>query len=180
VGQEEADGAVRAVTVALDYAPADGAPAPSIADLQLLVTWPDALGDGADGGVAAGDVALTRVATGPAIQEAHKELYVDPTTGKPYRELETGDDPASGRRFAFLVLSTEGDEPIPAGRWLILTFRLGPAFGAAKAPPGPYTFALVEREQTFAPPTADQTLWGQPLGSPVVVWTDALGGPHVR
>jgi hypothetical protein len=142
---ERQAGANRFVTVALDYAPPDGAPRPGIADLRLKVQ---------------GDAELLEVALGAQLLAAHKTLFADPETGRAFRALP--DDVVQ-----LLVLSTENTTLIDAGRWLFLRFRVGPAFGDAT---GPAIISLVPRAEILAPPPADQVLWGADLGVPVVVW----------
>jgi len=142
-------GAVREVTVALDFQPADGAPLPGLADLRFRLR---------------GDAELTQVATGEALLAAHKGFADDPETGRPFRVMGDG-------TLQLLVLSTASNDPIPAGRWLFLTFRLGAPYGALEHAFA-FELALVEREAIFAPPPADAALWGATLGTPLVVWTD--------
>jgi len=155
VDREVVDDAVRTVTVALDFAPSAQSPLPGMADLRLLVD---------------GDATLTQVATGQALIASDKTLAADPQTGKPYRVMSDG-------TLQLLVLSTTNDEPIPAGRWLFLTFRLGDAYGPAD-PPVAFRLGLVEREAIFAPPPADAALWGSHFGTPLVVWSDDVEVNH--
>ncbi len=145
IGREQTPGGPILLTLALDFAPAEGAPLPGMADVRLAVT---------------GGATLTEVATGGALIAADKGLHVDSATGQPYHELDDG-------TLQFLVLSTTNTTPIGAGRFLVLRFRVGDAFAA---PSGPATFALVAREEIFAPPPADATLWGTPIGTPVAIW----------
>jgi hypothetical protein len=145
--REEQNGVLRYVTLALDYAPTAHTPLPGMADLRIAVE---------------GDATLTRVALGEALLAADKSLHVDALTGRPYRELPGG-------VIQCLILSLENRDVIPGGRWLFFRFRLG----ATGAPPGGAArFALVAREETFAPPPADQALWGAGLDTPVVVWAE--------
>lgn len=141
--QVERSGAV--VTLAVDYAPPEGAPHPTLADLRIVVT---------------GDAELLDVASGEALMQAQKDLFTDPQTGRPFRVLSDG-------TIQLLVLSTRNAQTIGAGRWLFLRFRVGPAFGEAT---GPAQFAFVPRAQILAPVPADEVLWGTDLGAPVVVW----------
>lgn len=133
------------VTLALDYAPPDSAPRPSIADLRIAV---------------GGEAELLEVAAGEALLTAEKDLFTDPESGRPFRTLPDG-------LVQLLIISTQNTRPIEAGRWLFLRFRVGPAFGEAS---GPGIFSLVPRQQIFAPLPADEVLWGSDLGQPVVVW----------
>lgn len=141
--------AVREVTVALDFAPAAGAALPGVADLRFSL---------------AGEAELTQVAIGEALVAGRKELAADPETGRPFRMLGDG-------TLQLLVLSTTSPDPIPAGRWLFLTFRIGAAYGAPTSPTA-LRLALIAREAIFAPPPADAALWGTEFSTPLVVWSD--------
>ena len=156
VDQVEKEGLVREITLALDYEPGAGKPLPTMADLRLDVS---------------GSARLVAVGIAPAVLEARKDLLPDPDTGKPFRVLKGGHQ-------QILVMSTANTTAIQAGRWLLLRFELGPqglvvAEGWAAAPA---VIRLVQREETFAPPPADQVLWGGGPGEPVVVWAAGVVG----
>ena len=149
VDQEVVDGVVRFVTLALDFAPPEGAPLPGMADVRLRVE---------------GDATLMSIATGEALIAADKSLHIDANTGRPFRELPDG-------VLQVLALSTANTSLVEGGRWLFFRFRIGGAFEPAT---GPASFSIVAREQIFAPPPADAVLWGQPIDGPVVVWPEAV------
>ncbi|PKN56179.1 MAG: hypothetical protein CVU56_17490 [Deltaproteobacteria bacterium HGW-Deltaproteobacteria-14] len=156
VEREGDDERVRLVTVALDFAPAAGAPLPGMADLRFA---------------SEGDVELVQVAVGEAIIAAHKDLAPDPETGRPFRVLSDGS-------IQILIMSTSSADRIREGRWLFLKFRLGAAHGVP-AGPAVLRLGLVEREALFAPPPADAALWGASFGAPLVVWSDDVEVNHV-
>ncbi len=155
VDREIVDGRVRSVTVALDFAPKLGTPLPGMADLRLRVL---------------GDAELAQVAIGESLITSEKGFYMDPETGRAYRELADG-------TLQLLIMSTNNTRDIPAGRWLFLTFRFAPSFGA-DASVTPLILALVEREEIFAPAAADAALWGSHFGASLVVWPDAVEVNH--
>lgn len=129
------------VTLALDYAANDTAPRPTVADLRLKVT-------GAE---------LSRVALGASLLDADKELLADPETGKPFRTLPD-------HQLQLVVFSSGNTTTFAPGRLLFLRFRLDGTSGT------PATFGIVSREQIFAPPSADQQLWGGHFDALVAVW----------
>lgn len=141
-------GALRWVTLGLDYAAAAGSDSPGLADLRLRVDGPGQ---------------LAGVALGEALLAADKQLFADPYSGQPFHVLPDG-------TLQFLVLSTTGAKPIGSGRWLFFRFEL-----PAPLPTGyaPLVVTLVKREQTLTPPSADQSLWGAAIDTPVVVWEEA-------
>ena len=154
--EEAGAGGAQEVTLALDFQPADGGALPAIADLRFAI---------------AGPAEVLSVGVGQAVHDAGKELFVDPHTGQPFRVLPaTGE---AGSVVQLLVFSTGPSEPIPAGRLAVLRVAIDEA--AAGDPPlgsVPVTVRLIEREETFAPPPADATLWGGGYGEPVVVWPE--------
>jgi len=152
VDQEVVDGAVRGVTLALDYQPPTDATLPGVADIRLKIT---------------GAATLDRVGTGQALIDAGKSPHADPDTGKPYRALNDG-------TYQVLVLSTGNVDPIGAGRWLLLHVRLGQGGQLATRP---VAVELVVRESILAPPAADQLLWGGDFGDPVVIWPGGVDVP---
>ncbi|MBM4320269.1 MAG: hypothetical protein FJ125_09970 [Deltaproteobacteria bacterium] len=137
----------REVPLAVDFAPGPGHPLPAIADLRVRISGP---------------ARLVRVGLGTPITEAGKRLVVDPETGRPYQVLPGG-------VHQLLLLSTDSARPIPGGRWLFLDIRIEPATE-------PAVIELVKREETFAPPAADEVLWGADLGRPVVIWPQEPDG----
>ena len=140
--------ALVSVTLALDFLPPEGAAEPGMADIRLRAT---------------GHGRLDAVALGEALMAADKELYVDAMTGKPFRELADG-------TIQLLILSTTDTQTIGVGRWLFLKF----VFPPSDDPEWPAVYSLVKREQTLAPPLADQVLWGAELDQPVVVWPEEV------
>lgn len=111
---------------------------------------------------------LDRIGMGEALLDADKELYVDKATGNAFRTLPEGP-------LQSLVLSTRSKARIKAGRWLAYRFRLGTEERPAKVP---VAVSIIEREAIFAPPTADQVLWGKTFGAPVSVWPETDGSAH--
>ncbi len=148
VERTESAGALRWVTLGLDYTAADGAEQPGLADLRLRVSGP---------------AHLAGVALGEALVAADKQLFADPYSGQPFHVLADG-------TLQFLVLGTTGAKPIGSGHWLVVRFEL-----PAPLPAGydPLVVGLIKREQTLTPPSADQALWGAAIDTPVVVWEEA-------
>jgi len=143
---EDYGGVLRTVTLRVDFSPAEGDALPGIADIRMNVSGP---------------VELKSVGVSPVILDAEKELFVDPNTGKPFRELADG-------TTQILIFSSANTTKIPGGHWLYLKFKF--AKDAAQSAE-PAVFQLVEREQIFAPPDADSALWKAPLDGQVVVWS---------
>jgi len=141
VSLEERAGVVSGARVALSVQLPEGAPHPEIAELQLELTGPAVIG---------------RVGLGEVVANARKQLVPNPATGLPYR--------ADGARYSFLLMSTQNSDEIPSGEWLIIDLMLGDTSAR------PVQVAVVQREQTFAPPAADLQLWGASLGEPLVIW----------
>lgn len=156
VDREIVEGRVRSVTVALDFAPKMATALPGMADLRLRVE---------------GNAELVEVAIGESLITSEKGFYMDPETGRAYRELPDG-------TLQLLVMSTNNTRDIPAGRWLFLKFRFAPSFGAETSVT-PLVLALVEREEIFAPAAADAALWGSHFGASLVIWPDAVEVNHV-
>ncbi|MEZ4267713.1 MAG: hypothetical protein R3F39_15140 [Myxococcota bacterium] len=144
-----ADGFVRRVTVAVDYAPAAGAPRPGLVDLRFRVEGPGR---------------LLRVGMGQPVLEARKSLLPDSETGREFQVLEGG-------VHRVIVMSPVSADRIASGRWLYLEFELGDEAGPASTP---LIVSLLEREEIFAPAEADEVLWGPGLGDSVVVWANEL------
>ena len=151
VDELKVDGQTREVLVAVDFAPGKATTLPTMADLRVSVSGP---------------VEVTSVALGAEVVAAKKRLYVDASTGKPFRTLPDG-------TVQLLLFSTGNTTPLPDGRLLVLRARFrsdvasGLALGSA-----PAVFRLVEREETFAPAEADALLWGGGLAEPVVLWPE--------
>jgi hypothetical protein len=127
------------VRVAVEYAPAEGSERPRMADVRLR---------------ASAELELVAAEAGPALTAADKSLYVDDTTQKAWKKRADG----SYQLLAYGFANTRTFEP---GRLIVLTFR-GDALG-------PATFALVRRDQTFAPSVPDQALQSTPYDQAVVV-----------
>jgi len=138
-----AEGPVRTLTLALDYAPGDNVPLPAMADLRLRV---------------GGDASLRQVGLTPEVMATGKELLTHPHTGQAW---QVGDDGI--HRVTLLSMAGRSESTLPSGRWLLLRFSVGGDADAVR-------FALVEREETFAPAAADLALWGSGYGEEVVVW----------
>jgi hypothetical protein len=145
VEKQVVDGRIAAVVLALDFAAPAGVPLPSLADIRIKV---------------GGSAQLAQVATGEVLIAAGKDFVADPSTGKPFRELPGG-------ILQVLVYSGSSAATFGAGRVAFFKFLL-------KQPTEPATFSLVIREQTFAPPAADQLLWGGGYDGAVVVWPDQV------
>ncbi len=145
IEQQVIDGAVRIVTLAIDYDPGPGDALPSLADLRVAVDGP---------------ASLLKVAVGPPILDSGKQLFIDPSAGTPWRQLADG-------TWQLLIFDTASTTPIAGGRWVLMQFVLGEGFDPVTTP---VAFSLVRREQTFAPPIADQALWGADVSKPSVVW----------
>ena len=151
VDQVVQGGVVQEVTLALDFAPPAGKPLPSMADLRIAMSGP---------------AEVKSVGVGPTVMDAKKELYVDGTTGKPFRVLPDGS-------VQVLIFSTGNTATIAPGRLLVLRVRIHQP--ASTTPPlgsVPAVFKLVEREETFAPAEADAVLWGGGYGGTVSVWPE--------
>jgi hypothetical protein len=127
------------MTVALDFAPQAGGVHPRLADVRLR---------------ASKAFQVTKVAPGEALGAAGKELFVDPKTGAPFRLRADGS-------LQLLVHSIATVEDIGAGR--LATLEL--SYSGAE----PVSLWLVRREETFAPPPADNALQSAPYDTPVTV-----------
>ena len=140
----DASGRTVEVVLAIEYAPAEGDPLPTLADLRLRLDGP---------------AELRQVGIGAPLLEADKRLLADPSTGRPYRLTEDG-------AIRLLVMSSTSSAPIGAGRWVLLRV----AFDTSGPVDQPLVARLVPREETLAPRVADESLWSQPLDRAVVVW----------
>lgn len=150
VERQENAGRLQRVTLALDYTAEGDGGAPTLADIRLAVDGP---------------ATLERVGLGQAAMDAEKALATSPSTGRPYQELPDG-------TLQFLVLSSQNTTPLAPGRWLFFQFLIGDT-----ATEGPASFALVKREQTLAPASADSLLWSAHYDAPVVIWPEVRNAP---
>lgn len=139
------DGTVMEATVGLQFAPVEGAARPTIADLRLEI------GDGAH---------LFEVALGPPLADVGLTLRPDAWTGRPWTELGDG-------RVRMLVMSPVNHGQMRGGDWLFMRLALGSPDRPARLP---IVLRLIQREQTLAPPEADQMLWAVDLGEALVLW----------
>lgn len=137
--QTVVEGRVTGVVLALDYTPSSEEPRPRMADIRLLANLP---------------VSLSQVVPGPALINADKDLFIDPDTGNPWRQRDDG-------ALQFLVYSVANTHALASGRLLTLTFVLDSV--------QPVSFGLVRRNQTFAPPEADNALQATTYDMPVMV-----------
>ena len=133
------DGQISEITLALDHAPSDGQPRPRMADVRIQADH---------------EVELLSVDAGPALLDADKDLYVDESSGRPFRRRPDG----SYQMLAYGFANTRTLEP---GRVLTMKFRTHES--------GPIAFSLVRRAQVLAPPEADALLQGSSYDQPVVV-----------
>ena len=137
-------GELSAVIVALELS-LDAEVLPEMADIRVAISGP---------------ARLQRVALGEPLVNSDKQLMNDPQTGTPFQVLEDG-------VHRFIILSTENSNPISAGRWLYLQLLIGDT-----AREGPIQLSLIKREQTLAPPEADQQLWRANYETPLVIWPE--------
>lgn len=133
------DGRIKQVTLAVDYQPTELEPRPRLADLRVVADRP---------------VSLTSATAGPALTTVGKQLFVDESTGKPWKVRDDG-------TLQFLAYRATNTESFATGRMLTLTFTLDQL--------GPVRFALQRRLQTFAPPEADSALQASTFETEVVV-----------
>ncbi len=133
------NGRLTRVEMGLDYRPADGEPRPRIADIRIGVSAPSE---------------LLEVAEGPALDDAGKDLYIDPITNQPWKKRIDGS-------YQFLAISFANTETLAAGRMLTMTFSVDLS--------RPVSFFIVRREEIFAPPEADAAIQSFSYEQPVVV-----------
>ena len=133
------------IRLAVDYHPTELSPLPTMIDLRIEVP---------------GDVTVQQAQEGNAIIAAEKSLTMDPATGDPFLQPEED-------VLQFLMISAANTYTIESGRLLELTVRLGSPFEPVKSP---VTLTLLKREQTMAPPPADQALWGEAFDTPLAFW----------
>ena len=133
------------VTVALDYLPEESMSQPREAEIVLSVQ---------------GELEIIDVVTGQAVLDSNKDLASDPSSGKPWSQ-------PSPDRLRFVILSASSIDTIGAGRLFEIQLRPGKPFEPHKMP---LAIAVVDRDGIFAPPPADQSLWGFELDAPVVIW----------
>jgi hypothetical protein len=132
-------GRLRSVVLGVDYDPRRHEVRPRMADLRLASNRA---------------VQVTAAVAGPALTTAAKSLYVDPLTGNAWRSRADGS-------FQFLVVSTSNTNEMGTGRVVTVTLSLDEPTSAA--------FSLVRREQTLAPPAADEAILPTPYDRSVVV-----------
>ena len=152
VEREESDGLLRSVTLAVDYEPEPGTPMPAIVALRLKIDGP---------------ARLDRVGLGEVALEAGKKLVVDPRSGRPYRVHDDG-------VVELMVLSPGSTRRIEAGRWIFLKLTIS---GDGAAASGPVLVRLLPTGEVFAPPAADEALFGVELDSPVVIRPEGVNAP---
>lgn len=141
VGSErDAGGRLTQVTLALVYAPAEGAARPRIADFRLRA-------DRA--------VTLLSAELGEGLRRAGKELFVDPVDATPWKELTEGE-------FQLLVMSRANTNRFESGELLRLRFGIDAQVGAA-------SFRLMKRDEVFAPAEANNVVQPTAYDAPVVV-----------
>ena len=134
------NGLVTAVTLAVDYEPTATEPTPRMIDLYLT----------------ADETAQPLVATeGAALITAGKSLTTDSATGNAWLSTPSGD-------LRFFAFSAGNTNHIEAGRLFEISFLVSPGQAGL-------AFALVKREENFAPPEADAALYGQSYDAPVVI-----------
>ncbi len=91
--------------------------------------------------------------TEPGLSDANKSLYVDPVTQAPFRRRADGS-------IQFLALAIDNTNRFVAGRLLTATVTLSSPSAA---------FWLEKRQQTLAPPEADQAIFATDYNAPLVV-----------
>ena len=149
VDRELGPDGLSALTLAVDFAASEPAPAPAMADLRLAVE---------------GGVRLERVGITPSLLAAGKTLLRHPYTGKRFQVDQNG-----VHRFVLISSSGKRETKIPTGRWLLLRFVFEePQAGSA----APAVFSLVQREDVFAPAAADLALQSEGYDGRVVVWRE--------
>lgn len=137
------------LSVAVDFAPLEGAALPTLADLRLRVE---------------GDATLLGIEVGEAVLAADKAPFPDPRTGEPFQVDGLGD----GVQLVRVVLgSIASTSTVGAGHWLTWRFRLGGAFTPLDAP---VVMGLLTDEAVLAPPAAEQQLWGTGIEGALAVW----------
>lgn len=98
-------------------------------------------------------VTVTAAAAQAGLVDTSKSLYIDPATSNPWRQRADG-------AIQFLALSLSNTNRITSGRLLTTTVTLDSPSAA---------FWIAKRDQTFAPPDADQAIGGTDFDAPVVV-----------
>jgi len=134
-----AGGTLTQVRLAVYYAPTEGEPRARIADLRIAADK---------------NVELVAVEQGPALDDAEKSLFADPTSGELFQRRDDG-------AFQLLAIGTLNTRPLADGSIATLTFR-------AKER-GPVRFSLQRRMQTLAPAPADGALQTTEYDHAVVV-----------
>ncbi len=133
------NGRLTGVVLGLDYQPGEGEPRPRVADIRIGVSaWSE----------------LIEVVEGPALDDAGKDLYIDPITGQPWKRRADGS-------YQFLAISFANTNTFTAGRMLTMTFSVDRS--------SPVSFFLFRREEIFAPPEADAAIQASSYERPVVV-----------
>lgn len=130
---------IQRVKLAIHYIPTEGEPLARLADIRIR---------------SSDDVTPIEAASGPALVNAGKSLYVDAETEKPFRVLDDGST-------QLLVYSNSNMTALETGLIATVSYSLDSM--------GPVSFELVRRPQVLAPGNADDALQSTQYDRKVVV-----------